>query len=147
MRLFYADDASFILLKIINEKINQISDNYIENDTLFEDPTTTSKIDLTRQTKTLKNKSTCQQIFLFNNSFQLEQVVLAMDDEVRTSIGRPIDETKIIDLLGKVQNTLLDRKEQGNEDQNDQAFIRDMNQLISELKLVFEMHENIHKQK
>jgi hypothetical protein len=142
MRLFYADDNSFFLLKIIDDNISQkpgnfkIKHNYSSQDHSNKNNSSHSINDIDSKTEKAH-----QQVFIFNSSFQLDQVVLAMGGDVRTSMGRPIDENKIVALLNRVDEELNYKNGNHNNSDDEKIHDNDLKRLIDELKLVFQMSD------
>lgn len=122
MRLFYTDEKSFCLLKFIDEDIINRFEASFNNSSitniLESSETNNSAPDPNRATGS-KEIKTWQQTYIFNNSFQLDQVILALNNDVCTAIGRPIQVKKIVEILDQIDRRLLQKGIVNSENKSD----------------------------
>ncbi len=132
MRLLYADDSSFFLLKIIEEHSLRNAVGFYTGHLASEDMIPVNSLTETEM---------CQHVFVFNNAFEVDQVILAMRNEVCTAFGKPINRDKILHLLQKIESQTMISESYYRNGNNDHKLTIELKILLSQLKQVISYNQ------
>lgn len=137
MRLFFVEDSAFCFLSIIDGVIKQQFDSNVPAKVHNNHKKNDSELSLKLERIVNENpiyKKNYSQTFIFNNSFKLDHVILALGDELCTAFGLSMDETRVIQLLNLIENHLFTGKKtkvsKDSELNELQNLVRDLKQTI-----------------
>lgn len=83
------------------------------------------------------NENPCQQVFILNKSFQLDQVILELNNDVQALIGRSRNEDNIANLLKDIDRIIAECEPIQDENFDDDMLSAEVGRLRADLDGIY----------